>query len=62
MPGVISWEGHFKKEDVVIVEDENKNEIARGMINYSTTDLEKITDKKAQPEVIHRDHLVLCQR
>ncbi len=62
LPGVVSWEGDFRKDDIVVVQDRENNEIARGIINYSAESLDKITDKKGQPEVIHRDNLVLCQR
>jgi len=62
LPGVISFKGHFKADDVVVVEDSNGQEIARGMINYSTADLSKIEDRKGKTEAIHCDNLVLCQR
>ncbi|MBI5415194.1 MAG: glutamate 5-kinase [Candidatus Omnitrophica bacterium] len=62
LPGVVSWEGHFGVDDVVVVYDKNKREIARGLTNYSTADLGKIQDKKGKPEVIHCDNLVLCER
>ncbi len=62
LPGVLSWEGHFKVDDVVIVRDQSQQEIARGIINYSVSDLHKISEKKGKPEVIHYDHLVLCKR
>ena len=62
LPGVVSLEGHFKKDDVVIVQDKRHHEIARGISNYSTADLKSIKEKKGQREVIHRDHLVLCER
>jgi len=62
LPGVISWTGHFKKDDAVIVQDAQSNEIARGIINYSMADLEKIHDKKGRPEAIHCDNLVLSER
>lgn len=62
LPGVILVEGHFKKDDVIIVQDKNHNEIARGIINYSTSEISSMEEKKGQREVIHRDHLVLCER
>lgn len=62
LPGIISWEGHFRANDVVVVQDKEHNEIGRGIINYSTADLHKTEDKKGKPEVIHRDNLVLCKR
>ena len=62
LPGVISWEGHFKKGDVIIVQDEKRHEIARGITNYSTAALQGIEEKKGQKEMIHCDNLVLCER
>jgi len=62
LPGIVSWDGHFKADDVVIVRDHQGQEIARGIINYSTADLLKIGDKKRKPEVIHCDNLVLGER
>ena len=62
LPGVVKWEGNFKKEDVVVVYDKDGEEIARGIINYSIDDLHKIEDRKGKREVIHCDDLVLCKR
>lgn len=62
LPGVISWEGHFKKDDVIIVYDKHHREIARGITGYSTGMLANTKEKKGQREVIHRDNLVLCER
>ncbi len=62
LPGVVDWDGHFKKDDVVTVNDQQGNEIARGIINYSIADLHKLEDKKGKPEVIHYDDLVLNKR
>ncbi len=62
LPGVVSWEGHFKADDVVIVCDADDQEIARGISNYSIADLHKIEDKKGKRELIHYDSLVLCKR
>lgn len=62
LPGVTSWEGSFKADDVVVVVDQQGEEIARGLTNYSVADLAKPVDKKGKSEVIHCDNLVLCQR
>ena len=62
LPGVVSWEGHFKADDVVVIHDPDRQEIARGVINYSTADLHKIEEKRGKQEVIHRDNLVLSKR
>jgi len=62
LPGIVSWKGDFKKDDVVVVQDKDHQEIARGIINYSMIDLSKLEDKKGKLEAIHYDDLVLCQR
>lgn len=62
LPGLVSWEGYFKKDDVVAVVDAQGQEFARGIINYSVSDLHTAKDKKRKTEVIHRDDMVLCQR
>ncbi len=62
LPGVVSWDGHFKADSVVVIYDKKSQEIGRGLINYSTADLYKIEDKKGKQEVIHCDNLVLSQR
>ena len=61
LPGVVSWDGHFKADDVVVILDRDLREIARGVINYSVGDLHKIEEKKGRQEVVHRDNLVLSQ-
>jgi len=62
LPGIASFSGHFKKDDVVVIEDQNHHEIARGITNYSTTTLNNVKEKKRQREVIHCDDLVLSER
>jgi glutamate 5-kinase len=62
LPGIVRFEGHFKVDDVVTICDEEDKEFARGVINYSVSDLHKIEDKKGKEEVVHRDNLVLSQR
>jgi glutamate 5-kinase len=62
LPGVVEWKGHFTKNDVVVVQDKQGVEIARGIVNYSTLDLDKMEDKKGKAEAIHRDNLVLAER
>ncbi len=59
LPGIISWDGYFKKGDVVSVFDKDGIEIARGVINYSVAELNKIEDKKGRQELIHRNNLLL---
>jgi glutamate 5-kinase len=62
LPGIVSWEGHFKKDDIVVVFDEQGEEIARGIINYSMAELNRLEDKRGKQEAIHYDNLVLCKR
>ncbi len=68
--GIVGLEGKFKAGDVVSVVDEKKKEFAKGMSNYSATELEKIRGcqtrtiasclgYKYYDEVIHRDNLVI---
>ncbi len=62
LPGVVSWDGHFRKNDVVVVKDCEHHEIARGLSNYSISDLHKLDDRKRKQEAIHCDNLVLGER
>lgn len=62
LPGVVSWQGHFKKNDIVVIKDRNNHEIARGKSNYSLSELNNIQDKKGQLEAVHCDNLVLAER
>jgi len=70
--GVTGLEGEFDFGDLVIICDESRREIARGLTNYSsaelaqvkgvrTPDIEKILGYKSYDEVIHRDNLVVLQ-
>ena len=59
LPGVVGWQGHFKTDDVVAIEDKGHHPIGRGIINYSITDLDRMVEKKGKREVIHCDNLVL---
>ncbi len=68
--GVIRVQGQFEFGNSVTVVDEASSEVARGLINYNTIDLEKIKGMKTSEvrklfgdnfyeEVIHRDDLVV---
>ena len=70
--GIKKIEGAFTKGSTVNVEDSSGDLIARGLVEYSSTDLEQIVGKKsseiagilgakAADEVIHRDNLVLLR-
>jgi len=62
LPGVVSWEGSFKKDDVIVILSNDGQEIGRGITNYSVSDLFQTKDKKQKIEVIHRDDMVLAKR
>jgi glutamate 5-kinase len=68
--GVLSVEGEFARGDVVACIDAQGREIARGLVNYAsaetrliarrpTADIEAILGFIEEPELIHRDNLVL---
>lgn len=68
--GVKSVSGHFGRGELISCVDESGLEIARGLINYGKTDAELIVGKSSaefekilgytdEPELIHRDNMVL---
>jgi len=68
--GVIGVTGEFDRGDTVRVTSPDGNEIARGLVNYSATELNRIFGKQSSEieailelafgdEVIHRNNLVL---
>jgi glutamate 5-kinase len=68
--GVKSVYGHFQRGELVTCVDQSGNEIARGLINYSNAETQKIAGKSSlefekilgytdDPELIHRDNMVL---
>jgi glutamate 5-kinase len=68
--GVSAAVGNFDRGDMVICTDSAGREIARGLVNYSALEARKIighnSDKieellgyQGEPEIIHRDNLVL---
>jgi glutamate 5-kinase len=68
--GVTAVEGEFERGAVVACRDHNGREIARGLINYSSSESRRIARKPSNeieallgyidaPELIHRDNLVL---
>lgn len=62
LPGVITIEGNFKVDDVVVISGQDGQEFARGIVNYSTVDMRAVDDKKRKQEVVHCDHLVFTQK
>ncbi len=68
--GVVAVEGDFQRGEAVACVDEAGREIARGLVNYSARDARKIIGRPSrelaailghvdEPEMIHRDNLVL---
>ena len=68
--GVIETNGEFERGEVVSCLDETRREIARGLVNYSAQETRRILRAPSseiearlgyvdEPELIHRDNLVL---
>jgi len=68
--GVVAVEGNFKRGEAVACVDDQGQEIARGLVNYSSEETFKIMGRSSdelesvlgyvdEPELIHRDNLVL---
>jgi glutamate 5-kinase len=69
--GVVAVEGDFVRGDVIAVRAPAGNEVARGLANYSAAEtrliarrassqIEGLLGYAAEPELIHRDNLVLA--
>ena len=70
--GMVLVEGDFSRGDVIAVRDPSGAEIARGLANYSSSEarllcrkpsseFEKLLGYAAEPEMLHRDNLVLTR-
>jgi len=70
--GMTGVEGEFSRGDVIAVRDALGIEVARGLANYassearlicrkSSQDFERLLGYAAEPEMIHRDNLVLAR-
>jgi glutamate 5-kinase len=68
--GVIAVNGEFERGEAVSCRDEAEREIARGLVNYSSAEARRILRTPSgeieaklgyidEPELIHRDNLVL---
>lgn len=68
--GIVQVEGVFQSQDAVLLCDRNGQEIARGLVNYNSQELEKIQGRRSEEvptilgysgaeTVVHRDNLVL---
>lgn len=71
--GIVDAVGNFDIGDVVEIEDRKNIKIARGLVNYSAVEVEKIKGSKSseiekklgykyEDEVVHRNNLVLIPR
>ncbi|MFB2768501.1 glutamate 5-kinase [Pelatocladus sp. BLCC-F211] len=69
--GITALAGEFDTQDAVLLCDSKGNEIARGLVNYSKADLQKICGRHSSEipgilgyegaeTVVHRDNLVLA--
>lgn len=69
--GVKAVEGRFLRGEMVACVDESGHEVARGLINYGSDDARKIIGKSShrigellgysgEPELLHRDNMVLA--
>ena len=70
--GMVEVEGDFSRGDVIAIRDPAGQEIARGLANYSSAEarllcrkaspaFEKLLGYAAEPEMVHRDNLVLMR-
>jgi glutamate 5-kinase len=70
--GMTSVEGDFSRGDVIAIRDADGIEMARGLANYASTEArlicrkpsseyEKLLGYAAEPEMVHRDNLVLTR-
>jgi len=68
--GVIAVKGDFDRGELVVCVNEEGKELARGLVNYSSIDIDKIKQNNSseierligfvgESEIIHRDNLVL---
>ena len=68
--GVVEVQGDFQRGDVIAVRDPQGREVARGLTNYASSEarliarnpsaeIERLLGYAAEPELIHRDNLVL---
>ena len=70
--GMTAVEGDFSRGDVIAIRDERSVEIARGLANYAaaearllcrkpSAEMEHLLGYVAEPEMVHRDNLVLSR-
>jgi glutamate 5-kinase len=68
--GIVAVEGTFSRGDVVAIKSDDGSEIAHGLTNYNSDDIQRIRGKKTQEvrkalaeaaydEVVHRNNLAM---
>ena len=68
--GVVAVTGDFERGDMVACLDTQGHEVARGLVNYTSVETARILRKSSkqietilgyigEPELIHRDNLIL---
>jgi glutamate 5-kinase len=57
--GVLACEGGFESKDIVCIMDNQGREFARGKVNISSEELEKVKGVRSDKEVIHCDNIVI---
>lgn len=68
--GMVSVDGEFFRGDVIAILDPSGKEVARGLANYASADAKRLCGKSsseiegilgfiAEPEMVHRDNLVI---
>ncbi|WPB57682.1 glutamate 5-kinase [Xylophilus sp. GOD-11R] len=71
--GMVAVEGDFSRGEVIAIQDGEGAEIARGLANYASAEarllcrkasaeIERLLGYAAEPEMVHRDNLVLTSR
>ncbi len=71
--GMVLVEGEFSRGEVIAIRDEHGHEIARGLANYASAEARLLCKKPSnefqallgytgEPEMVHRDNLILMTR
>ena len=71
--GMVSVEGEFSRGEVIAIRDPKGQEVARGLANYAaaearllckkaSSDIHDLLGYSAEPEMVHRDNLVVVAR
>lgn len=70
--GMTAVQGDFSRGDVIAIRSDDGAEVARGLTNYASAEarlichkpssqFEKLLGYSAEPEMVHRDNMVLCR-